>query len=310
MKTAKHLITLTEFDFENGTIPFSLLTRLASQLVRVSEASLRLFVEGSSISKKRAQPTWIRKSVDFHLTGVHHGSTVLEVEAPMLEETLEDIQLPLFKELGDESIGQNTAISLSMLVYEKAVSGDSHSALLDKHILKEFAGLSNILKGNGTITLDFVDMQRKVVLDRTKIETIRELEENTPESIKTKISGLLDIMKFTNRQLELKIGKDRSRVILPEKMQPDELVQFFGKDVTIIGRANFNPAGGVSNIELQKIQLAKPEDAYFKQLPQPILPGFHTHEAIAQHRGGSKLQRLFGQWPGDEEIEEILSEIE
>ena len=33
MKTAKHLITLTEFDFENGTIPFSLLTKLASQLL-------------------------------------------------------------------------------------------------------------------------------------------------------------------------------------------------------------------------------------------------------------------------------------
>jgi hypothetical protein len=60
-----HTIRLVDFDMDKGTISLSLLTKISEELVKISESTLRLYVEGSSNLKRGKMPEWLRESVDF-----------------------------------------------------------------------------------------------------------------------------------------------------------------------------------------------------------------------------------------------------
>src|SRR5687768_7583038 len=100
-KTIKHVIRLQGFGLENGKISFSLLAKLNERLIRLSESTLLSFVEGNSTIKRGKPADWLSKSLDFQLSGIKEGSTILEIEAPVLKETISSVQVPMF---GDQSI--------------------------------------------------------------------------------------------------------------------------------------------------------------------------------------------------------------
>src|SRR5688572_229468 len=95
-ETIKHIIRLQGFDLEKGKISFSLLANLNQRLIRLSESTLLSFVEGNSTIKRGKQAEWLSKSLDFQLSGVKVGSTILEIEAPVLKETISSMQVPMF----------------------------------------------------------------------------------------------------------------------------------------------------------------------------------------------------------------------
>ena len=124
-----HSIRLSDFGMDDGTIALSLLSKISDQLIRISESTLRLYVEGNSHLKRGKMPDWLQKSIEFKLTGITKGSTVLAIEAPVLSETLKSIQYPLFNELESKDYSRDTALSLAMLAYQKAISEDRETDL-------------------------------------------------------------------------------------------------------------------------------------------------------------------------------------
>ena len=256
---------------DDGTIALSLLSKISDQLIRISESTLRLYVEGNSHLKRGKMPDWLQKSIEFKLTGITKGSTVLSIEAPVLSETLKSIQYPLFNELDSKDYSRDSALSLAMLAYQKAISEDRETDLLDKALLGEMLVFKDLLdSGKRKIEMDCPSLSRKVILETSSFDKIRVLESTTPEPIKIKLSGKLDVLKHSNSLAEIITPQKRVKVKLPDNIGFDLLKPLFGKEVTVTGLANLNPAGQLVSILLSDIHPVNSDDSFFNAIP-PVL---------------------------------------
>lgn len=292
---------------EEGKISFSMLEKLSQQFTKIAEGTLRLYMEGSSARKGRT-PEWLKKSLNFNLTGLKKGSTVLDLEAPLLTETLKSMQMPLFSELEIDTLEGETAMSLSMYSYEKAFSEEKDTALLDKLLLKDMLGFRKFLQQkNEVIELSYKLKQHTVSLEREKFAKVKVLEKTTPRSVKVKITGKLDLMRHSNSQLEIITERKKIRAFLPNYITFDMVKEHFGKDVTISGMANFNPGGKITAIELLNIGMPAEGDDYFRKVPKALKKSINLHQLSSEKNyTGTDLDKIVGKWPGDESIDELL----
>ncbi len=305
-KYKRHTIKLKGFQTENGKIPFSLLKGLGEQLTRLAESTLLSYVEGSSKIKRGKTPEWLSSAIEFNLTGIRKGSTVLDIESPILSENIGNIQLPIFQDFESTKLKETSALDLSFFAYEQALKNQEESYLLDKNLLKEITKLNRILQSDKA-EIVFESNGTKLEITRDTLSEIKVLEEKTPPSIKAKITGKLDVLQHSKSQLELVTEGKKIRAKLSEKLNFDDVFQLFGEEVSISGEANFNPAGKITSFEIQAIKKAESEDEYFRNLPQPIFKEFDLKRIVeAKGYRGSNIDKVMGKWPGDESTDELL----
>ncbi len=315
IKTIRHTIRLQGFDLENGKISFSLLAKLNEQLLRLSESTLRSFVNGNSTLKRGKQAEWLVRSLDFNLSGLKSGSTILEVEAPLLKETMGNMQVPMFGDLPMEEVTANSALGLGLYAFDKAIHGDVNSFILDKHLLKEMRHFGKFLTKKGSsIEVSSGKKSKTVRLKKEVIEKIKTIEDKTPASIKTKVTGVLDVLKHSNNQLELIVDETkRIRAVLSEQLSISELTHFFGKAVTVSGTANYNPSGEVISFEINGYKPVNKKEKYFSQLPTPLFEESDLKRiARAQNYKGyntDKVQKIVGQMEVEESLEDLLAAL-
>lgn len=309
-----HSIRLTAFEMEKGAISFSLLTKLACQLEKIAESTLRLYVEGSSHLKPGKIPDWIRQSVNFQLSGIQKGSTILTIEAPILSDTLKGIQYPLFNEFGNEDYSNDSALSLAMLAYQKAISEERNTELLDKHLLGEMLKFKEILsRVQAEVEMECPSVSRKVILTGKSFENIGKLEVITPPPMKIKLSGKLDVLKHSHSMVEIISQHKRVKIKLPETITFDQLKMLFGQDVSIIGIANFNPAHQMVSVLLSEIQPAGSEDSFFRNVPELIKEKTDIKQLIVKQKytgvQEAALDKLVDKLAIDDPIEDLLSSL-
>lgn len=302
----KHTIKLKGFQIENGKIPFSLLKELGEQLTRLAESTVLSYVEGNSKINRGKTPEWLSSAIEFNWTGIREGSTILDIEAPFLSESIGNIQLPIFQDFEGTRFNETSALDLSFFAYEQALKNQQKSFLLDKNLLKEIAKLNRILQ-HDEAEIIFESNGNKSEITRDTLSEIKVLEEKTPPSIKAKITGKLDVLQHSKSQLELVTKGKKIRAKLSEKLNFDDVFQLFGEEVSISGEANFNPAGKITSFEIQAIKKADSSDEYFRNLPQPIFKEFDLKRIVeAKAYRGSNIDKVMGKWPGDESTDELL----
>ncbi len=302
----KHTLKLKGYQTENGKIPFSLLKCLGEQLTRLAESTLLSYIEGSSRVKRGKTPEWLSNSIDFNLTGIREGSTILDIEAPVLSESIGNIQLPVFQDFESAKLKEISALDLSFFAYEQALSNQEESFLLDKNLLKEIAKLNRVLESDEA-EIVFESNNTKLEITKGTLSEIKILEEKTPPSIKAKITGKLDVLQHSKSQLELVTDGKKVRAKLSDRLNFDDVFKLFGDDVSISGIANFNPAGKITSFEIHAIKKAESEDEYFRNLPQPIFKDFDLKRDVeAKEYRGSNLKKIIGKWPGNESTDELL----
>lgn len=314
-KTVKHTVRLQGFDLENGKISFALLAELNAHLLRLSECTLRSLVSGNSTLKRGKAADWLKRSLDFQLTGIREGSTILDVDAPILKETLGNVQIPLFSDKPIDDLTKTSALGLGLYAFEHAINGDVNSPILDKHLLVEMQDFGKFLKKKGSsIELSSGRKSKPIKLRIEVIEKIKSIEEQTPSSIKTKVSGVLDVLKHSNNQLELIVDDTkRIRAILCDKLNIGELTSFFGKKLTVTGTANYNPSGAIISFEILSYKPVEVKEAYFNQLPKPLFEDTNLQRIIeSQNYKGyksDKVKKLVEQLEVEESLEELLAAL-
>lgn len=305
IKQIQHKIRLKGYKTENGKIPFSLLKDITLQVTRIAESTLLSYVEGNSTIKRGKTPVWLSNSLDFKLTGIKKGSTVLQVEAPTLNESIGQFQLPLFQDFNSNELENKTALDLSFYAYKQATSENNSSHLLDKNLLNELSKLSKILDSDKA-ELIFETKDDTITVNKRELNEIQILEQKAPESLKTQIKGKLDALSHSKSQLELITDGKKIRAQLSTNLNFDDIFEYFGEDVVITGMAHFTPNGTIKSFEILKIRISNPSDSYFEKIPTPIFPEFQISEIEKSKYNGSKLSKLFGKWPGDESTDDLL----
>ena len=303
----KHTIKLKGYQTEDGKISFKLLKDLGDQLTRLAASTLLSYVEGSSKIKRGKSPVWLTNSIDFNLTGIGEGSTVLEIEAPILSESLAEVQLPIFQEIDSSKLKETSALDLSFFAYEQALNNKEESYLLDKNLLREIMQFKKVLESEGAEII-FESNQTEFKITNNILSEIKVLEDKTPPSRKAKVTGKLDVLQHSQSQLELVTDGKKMRAKLSGKLNFDDVLKLFGEDVILSGIANFNPAGKITSFVIQSIKKAASEDDYFRHIPQPIFKEFDLQRVVeAKGYKGTDIEELIGKWPGDESTEELLA---
>jgi len=309
----KHRIILKNFDLEDGKISFSKLRELQEKLTDLAEGAVLNLIEGRSKPGRGQKPKWLKKAIDFQITGLNSGSTILEIEALKISEVYQGKQFGIFDEPDADKLLSESAFGLASYVYDKAVTQPESSGILDKYLLQKITAFSKILDSdNSEIKLISNDKSpvTSVTIKRNTLQQVSVTEQKTRDSVKTAITGTLDVMRHKKEQMEIiTTGDQRIRAFPDNNLNIKNLKNFFGENVKITGLAHFKTDGSLKFIEILDIQTANGEEHSVEEHTLPIFKDIDLKRLAKEQEWQGFNEGKFKQEIKKMNIEESLEDM-
>lgn len=312
MKTANYILKINGLKAPKGTISILALKELIDNLIESSEKALRLSVEGTS-SKKGQLPAWLKNSVDYTITGLRKGSTKILISAPELIETApEELSQPdLWNILPKQD---DTALSILIRAANDAINKNNDSSYLDNSLLSSLLSFDNFISSYAK-SFELVSengRSEKIKIDGKQIEKIKEFKKKIPEQQKVVLSGLFNEIEHIEGKFRLRLnnGITITGEIDKEFIDKERMRSLWGKMATVRGVAEFKPNKDIRYIKADLIKQYEESESILlnnTSKEEPLLL-FEKPQPLKQHT--NHLKGLWGSWPGDESIEELLKELE
>jgi len=309
LKVIDYSIRIKGLKSKSGSIPISALKEISDVLLKSSDRILRLMVEGSS-TKTGKTPNWLKKTLNFTITGIKTGSTIIEVEAPVLSETMPEFfeQKKLWQDRSLKS--DDSALSLLSKSVSDAVNENTESEYFDSGVLDSlfsFRTITNNYASEVSITSKNKS-EDNFKIGTQEIAKIKKVKVTTPKSNTVVVAGFFNLIEHSNRRFQLKMenGKTINGIMDPSQIDLEHIRELWGKRVTIKGKANYKPSGNIRNIEAQLVQAFESGDEIFQQVPG-AQKRFEFAEKFLTEKSSSKaLKKVWGKWPGNESIDDLL----
>lgn len=133
-------------------------------------------------------------------------------------------------------------------------------------------------------------------------------------SKKVVINGVIDEIKDSRNQLVLVTeNKERVVVVVERHFDIREISRFFGKEITLTGKAHFQPGGQLSYLLLEEFAQPVKADRYFSKKPRQISVQQQIAMQLRKGKKANPLADIIGKWPGDEtdeEFERMLDDLD
>ncbi len=136
---------------------------------------------------------------------------------------------------------------------------------------------------------------------------------NTPQTRQVRVTGILDMIRHSTRSFGLKLEDSiEVRGVVKTREQIEELKQFLGKKLLVLGRAVYRPSGKLLRIEAEGFESGEGQPLLFAKVPSArevrptpvqMKPDLHQQQGVPA---------FFGTWPGeetDEDFERMLAEL-
>lgn len=312
MKFVTYKLSLKGLKVPPGAISFSALRRVLEALYEGSERALRLAIEGESVKAGRL-PDWLEKSADFVLKGIKKGSTVLVFDAPTLGEVApkQIQQQDLWYTVPEPD---DTALTMLAKAVEDIKRENRESERYDPGVLESLLSLRELVKDD-KVTVGLTCLPRrpeKFFLNKQSFEKIEVLKKATPLPQAVIVTGYLDAIRHSRQQFELKTERGeivRGRIDAAS-ISVEQMRELWGKKVTVKGVLHFMASGKPRFLEAQVINPRETGDEIFSTFSLPL----STHKVMEPLKEMSSreglVSEIWGQWPGDERIEELLDDLE
>ena len=291
-------------------IPLFISAPLFRLLEETARPCVRMAVEGTSVSVG-ARPAWLEKASDIRTVGFskRHGQSVLHVKAPKLGEAIPEIfdQADLWPRPASPD---DTAIQLIGKVGNAVRNKEAGSDLYDRALLRHLRrwkelfreDLKSLAFPSSLIPEATVD-----IFDGQVPTNALLLGNETPEPRQVRVVGKLDMVRHSTRSFGLLLSDNQDvRGVLSDG-DPELLQQYFGKEITICGKAIYRPSGSLLRIDAQEILNTVEGHSAFSLVPPPLI-----HSSKLEHRSQTSkngVSAFFGTWPGDETDEDLLSAL-
>ena len=297
---------------EEGQIKASTLLRVLDALVTTAERTTRLLATGTG-SGKGARPGWLDATVDFTVTGLQRGSTVLFVEAPQLAETARE-EFSQRDFWSPRPSLDETALDLAARAINEAQDEHPAGNYFDSSVLAAILKLGRASR-NANVSYEMTprDSARgQFRLDSGACMHVSERLDDIPEPRSFVVAGRLD---------EIKHGSGRFRLIVNQKsalfgrlhasVDVETLRSLWGKLATINGTVHFKANGEPRLIEAHRISARVGGDVVFEAMPLTETGQERGLFPRRQRQGDSFDPRdLAGTWPGNEPIDDLLAQID
>ncbi len=312
MNTKHYQLRISGLSEDSGEIRATTLVEVVEALRVIAERSMRLLATGTG-STKGAKPKWLEEATDFSITGLHAGSTVLEIQAEKLGEVAHN-QFGQKKLFGQQPNIDDTALDLAASSINEAQEENPSGEYFDTSVLEAIdkfcktaqQGVQFELVSEGNAKGHFA-------LDAEKSSYINKKLLNIPAPQVSIISGTLDQIRYGDGLFSVAIdektsikGQLKSDLVDTEILRP-----LWGKLVTTQGKVHFKMSGQPRFIEAQRIWKKNKGDDVFQKMPTGKTNVSDTLFELRLSTAKSfDLEKLVGAWPGDEPIEELLAELD
>ena len=318
MDTKHYRLRLDGLPGSTGQISATTLTRVVEALLETAKRATRLLATGEGTGRGKT-PQWLKDAADFTLTGLKPGSTILDIEAPSLRDTAYEafaIQ-DLLADGGEtcQTALDDTALDLAALAIREAQEDNPAGERFDGAVLE---AILRFRKAAGDPGVRYEMKSRtsthgNFLLDDPACARIEERLNSIPSSRAFIVSGRLDRIEHDTAKFRLIV--DWSAPLLGklagEALDVELLRSLWGEQTTVAGMVHFKHNGQPRLIEARRIRGYMKGDSVFQEMPSAEVPtrGVLTREEIRKGRAADFME-LWGTWPGDEPLEELLAQLD
>ncbi|MBI5685848.1 MAG: hypothetical protein HZC54_12315 [Verrucomicrobia bacterium] len=309
-KSVSYQLRLQGLATAPGTISVQTLRELLRGLTDSAERALRLAIQGESV-KRGKTPSWLSKSLDLQLTGLESGSTVLNLEAPTLGETVGD-QLAQQDMWFTPPSADDTVFSLVSRSVRDTTAENLESNAYDAGVLNGLLELKPFLKKAQRIELRAHGRPKEdFEIGMPEIEKFERLKQQTPKPHAMVVSGLLDSIQHSRRRFQLMVSEGQSVPgrVDEEFLDAEQMRDLWGKKVTVKGMVYFRPSGHVQLLEAHLIRLMQNGEEIYEEMPLEQSEAGFVREVAQTGHHKDWVKEVWGKWPGDEDIEELLADL-
>jgi hypothetical protein len=308
----KHKLTLLGGLPGELRIAATVLHEAVGALLEGARLATRFAVEGESV-RKGPRPAWLDAACDFEVTGLSPGSAVIAMEAPTLRE-VDEIRFgvgthhSLFAE-ADGRFGEQTAIDIFGQLLATLLEGERDDVVADRALLDSCARFARV-SGGGYDGLRLYGLRGRsspLVIRSSDAPRIEILRDETPRPQAARVTGTLDTVSASRSDVVLTL-EDGTRVRgRMEEHDLEALRSLLGKEVVVSGMAHYQPSGRLLLVDVEALDVARPEDRIFKTAPVA-----RKQKVVIEPPGPSEtsgVAAFFGTWPGDETDAELLEAL-
>lgn len=316
MKSRTYTLRGRGLESRDGEIRWTALGEVLGRLRRVAERVARLRATGVS-SAVGARPRWLEATLDFTVTGLGGGSTVLRCRAPCLGETAREQfgRRRPWSEFEPPDL-DDTALDLAgeaiRSLDSESSPGATSDARYDRPVIEAIVafGKAGGVPGVGcTLARDGSAGPSFVWNDAVRARAERRLE-RLPSAQAYVVTGRLDRIRHRDGRFRLRLrdGRSLSGHLDPAKIEVEALR---GREATVTGMVHFRPDGAPRAIVAGHLAPYTAADEIFEPLPRSALPGSSVITPEFERLASEfDWDRIRGVWPGDETIEELLDRLD
>jgi hypothetical protein len=267
-------------------------------------------LEGTSAAVG-APPAWLERAADVRTLGFseHNRRSVLHVKSPRLGDAAPEIfdQPTLWPGVASQN---DTAIHLIGKLSQAVRRQEAASDLYDRPLLKHLSHWSKLFRKD-VRSLAFPTSASSDatlgLLDAKVSKNALLLSEQTPTPRQIRVVGKLDMVRYSTRSFGLLLADGQEvRGVLHEG-DADVLQRYFGKEITVFGKAVYRPSGGLLRVDAREIVDTVEGRSAFSFIPPPLTHRTKQDRRIQAPKNG--VAAFFGSWPGDETDEELLAAL-
>lgn len=293
----------TDSDYSKR-LPIQLCGELLRLLRPLMTYSVRMAVEGSSVAVGRT-PTWLATASDVRFVDYARdgNDTLIHLDLPSLETAAPEFynQAELWP---TKPAAEFTAVDVLSEVVDEVDREDQDSPRYDRHLLRKLSSIGRVFSehlhsiaiphgSNGTAGFHLLTADTTAIAGR--------LADSTPSPQEIRVAGQLDMIRRSTRSfgLQLDDGTEVSGV-LENADEVDQMREFFGKRVLVLGKAVYRPSGSLLRIDAHAIEHGQGQPSIFSRIPPSPARHIPPVRKVAAGQGGDSLSAYFGSWPGDE----------
>lgn len=298
--------------------------RALKALVKTAECATRLAATGRS-GGPGAKPRWLKAAIDFTVTGLEPGSTTLAIEAPRLGD-LRDLDLEQQDLWLQQPSPEDTSLDLGARATTEVQSSAAPGDYFDGNVLRAILGFGKAVKTPGVRYELIAEKHAGVgfVLEASTCPSIEERLYLIPAPRAVVVSGHLDEIGHGAGRFRLLLGRASIQGRLDRSHLDVELLRpLWGKLATVQGVVHFKSNGQPRFIEAHRISAHAEGDTIFEKMPQAEIRVATLAKAVMEPERSKPASRnlgeavrhvdpmiLWGTWPGDEPIEELLAQLD
>lgn len=306
----KYEIRLAGADQDNGKIDLDRLIQLAQSITTIARGALQVKLIGVSNEKGRRSER-ISTALKIRLSDVKKGSTILELECDPFKSTLDGQPGDLFKSEILEQLPDKTPMSLVIESFRQAMNYNEDSTFLDKPLLKKLKDFKRIFVSNDeSLTITNQGVVPEITLKKSDFKKIGVLEESIPDPQEVIINGIVEELKYSKLRVGIATKQGNVNAVLSEELEPIEISKYWGQELTIAGRMHYLPSGKPSFIYIERIFKPDEFDSYFSKPVNKLTIEQQIQKKIKSQKHTNFLGEVVGQWPGEEQIEDILKDLD